>query len=221
MYYHYSSKFIVLFIGFENKQQQQLESLVKQHAAYLNVNGVNIEGNMNDGAVVCFVNYTEEAFKEAISIKGARIVCSGKFQNFEQILNLIQQGVYGCISSTALFSDIIPALEAALQIKVYISPSFNTVIHEYFQNNTKKSCRHCLFTEQEHILVQHLTAGALYKEIAAELNISENTVRSHVRNIYSKLKVHSKTELAQKILRGNLITTLTCFIPDFIACLCY
>jgi DNA-binding NarL/FixJ family response regulator len=218
---NYTSGFKVSFLGFEKMQQAQLDDLVSQHVAYLDGIEIKKEHGFDEVVDIYVINYCEGAEAVLPLEKDGRIICAGKFHNFENILSLVHKGYFGCISCTAIFSEVIPAIAATLQKKVYISPAFNSVIHGYFQKNVVKTASGCLFTEQEHKLVQHLTAGALYKEIAHELKISENTVRSHVRNIYSKLKVHSKTELAQKILKGNLITTLTCFLPDFIACLCY
>ncbi len=221
MFNNCTSNFNVSFLGFDNMHLVQFESLLKQHAAYLNDVEINRDKSLNETVHVIFINDCEKEKIELPAVNDGRIICAGKFNDFGQILKMVHQGYYGCISCTAIYSEIIPALVSALQKKVYVSSGFNSIIHSYFQNNTANTGRHCLFTEQEHILVQHLTAGALYKEIASELKISENTVRSHVRNIYSKLKVHSKTELAQKILKGNLMATFTYFLPDFIACLCY
>ena len=50
-----------------------------------------------------------------------------------------------------------------------------------------------------------LNEGQQYKEVAASLDISINTVRSYVRSIYEKLHVHSKSEAVSKALRSGLI----------------
>jgi len=52
----------------------------------------------------------------------------------------------------------------------------------------------------EQSVLQRLARGLLYKEVAAELNISLSTVRTHVWHIYRKLQVHNRTEA---ILKGT------------------
>lgn len=47
---------------------------------------------------------------------------------------------------------------------------------------------------REHEILNHLSKGYRYKEIASQLNISTETVRTHLRRIYEKLQVHSRTE---------------------------
>lgn len=55
-------------------------------------------------------------------------------------------------------------------------------------------------TERERELLAALAKGYAYKEIAERLHISFDTVRSHIRSIYEKLHVHSRTEATLKFL---------------------
>ncbi len=50
-----------------------------------------------------------------------------------------------------------------------------------------------------------MTAGRRNKEIAADLGISENTVKYHLRNILEKLHAESRTEVAAHALREGLV----------------
>jgi DNA-binding CsgD family transcriptional regulator len=50
-----------------------------------------------------------------------------------------------------------------------------------------------------------LVDGHNYKTVAAELGISINTVSFHMRRIYEKLQVHSKSETVSKALRQRLV----------------
>lgn len=53
-------------------------------------------------------------------------------------------------------------------------------------------------TEREAEILAHLARGYHDKEIAGELFVSVETVRTHIRNIYKKLHVHTRTEAARK-----------------------
>jgi DNA-binding NarL/FixJ family response regulator len=59
------------------------------------------------------------------------------------------------------------------------------------------------FTESEYKVMHLLIKGMTYKTIAGKLNVTENTVKSHVKNIYSKAGVSSKTELANLMLASS------------------
>ncbi len=57
-------------------------------------------------------------------------------------------------------------------------------------------------TERESEIAALLLKGRTYKMIADELCLSENTVKTHIKNIYSKFNIQSKTELI-KLLTGK------------------
>ncbi len=56
-----------------------------------------------------------------------------------------------------------------------------------------------MLTGREQEVLHHLAQGLLYKEIGAALGISTETVRTHVRNIYEKLQVRTRTEALRKV----------------------
>ena len=60
-------------------------------------------------------------------------------------------------------------------------------------------------TEKEKQVLQALVDGSSYKMIALQLGISLDTVRFHIRNIYTKLHVNSATEAVALALRNRLV----------------
>ncbi len=72
--------------------------------------------------------------------------------------------------------------------KVIEAFSIKEKTNEYFQDLSKR--------EQE--MLEHLSRGYRYKEIADKLFISLDTVRTHVRNIYEKLQVNCRAEALKK-----------------------
>lgn len=60
-------------------------------------------------------------------------------------------------------------------------------------------------TNQEKKVLQHLVDGKSYKLIAAELFVAMDTIKTHVRNIYAKLHVHSNTEAVSKAIRDKIV----------------
>jgi DNA-binding CsgD family transcriptional regulator len=58
-------------------------------------------------------------------------------------------------------------------------------------------------TARENEVLQHILSGESNKEISASLNITENTVKTHARNIFSKYDVSSRTELISTLLKNQ------------------
>ena len=63
----------------------------------------------------------------------------------------------------------------------------------------------CHLTPQETELLRLLVNGHHYKTAADKMGISRHTVSFHLRNIYTKLEVHSKTEAVARALRDRLV----------------
>ena len=60
-------------------------------------------------------------------------------------------------------------------------------------------------TRRERSILELMTEGKLKKEIADSLSLSYHTVDTHLRNIYSKLHVHSRTSAVVKALKEKLV----------------
>ena len=56
-----------------------------------------------------------------------------------------------------------------------------------------------LLTEREREILQLLSTGLTYEKIAGRLDVSHETVKMHLKNIYRKLKVQNKIEALQKV----------------------
>jgi len=60
-------------------------------------------------------------------------------------------------------------------------------------------------SEREKEVLQHLVNGYSYKMIAAEMFIAIDTVRSHIKKIYEKLHVNSKSEAVAKAFKDKIV----------------
>lgn len=60
-------------------------------------------------------------------------------------------------------------------------------------------------TDREQEVLRCLVQGMSYKRTAQELDISLDTVRSHIRSVYSKLQVHSVAEAVSRALREGIV----------------
>lgn len=64
---------------------------------------------------------------------------------------------------------------------------------------------HIHLTPREREVVDQLAEGYSYAQIATLLNISENTLKTHIKRIYSKLKVHNRTQAVLEAQKHNLL----------------
>lgn len=71
--------------------------------------------------------------------------------------------------------------------------------------NSSEDTEEIKLTNRESDILEHLSKGLNYNEIAGNLIISPSTVRKHIENIYKKLQVHNKLEAVSKARKHNLI----------------
>jgi DNA-binding CsgD family transcriptional regulator len=60
-------------------------------------------------------------------------------------------------------------------------------------------------TPHEIRIIGMLAGGDSYQEVGDRLGVTVNTVRNHIRSIYDKLQVHTKSEAVSKALRARII----------------
>jgi DNA-binding NarL/FixJ family response regulator len=99
-------------------------------------------------------------------------------------------------------------LEALAQVHrggAVMSPGISRKVLTMFQRIAPpRGVDHDL-TEREVDVLRQLSDGLAYKQIAAALKVSIDTVRYHLRNIYGKLHVHSKSEAVIAALRRGIV----------------
>ena len=94
-------------------------------------------------------------------------------------------------------------LDAIRDVHTGGSPMSNQIarrVVQVFQRPLRTEDPVARLSTREHEILDHLALGLLYKEIAARLGISLDTVRTHVRNIYDKLHVRTRTEAVLMML---------------------
>jgi DNA-binding NarL/FixJ family response regulator len=70
-----------------------------------------------------------------------------------------------------------------------------------FQKNNRQNEEADILTKKEREILDLLSKGFLYKEIAERTIISINTVKQHIHNIYEKLHVQNRTEAINKVYK--------------------
>jgi DNA-binding NarL/FixJ family response regulator len=86
-----------------------------------------------------------------------------------------------------------------------MSPEVARRVIELFRQVRPPGRTEYQITPHEARVLKLLSAGHNYETAASELGISVNTVRFHVKSIYEKLQVHSKSEAVAKALRSGII----------------
>ena len=108
------------------------------------------------------------------------------------IFQAIKAGAIGYLDKQSTTIDYKKVFDSILSGGAYLTPTIAFKIVNYFK--VSKFEKNSL-TERENDVAIKLVDGKTYSEIGDELDISINTVRMHIKNIYSKLQIKSKYQL--------------------------
>ncbi|MBA4182720.1 MAG: response regulator transcription factor [Acidobacteria bacterium] len=123
----------------------------------------------------------------------------------DKIFQALCAGANGYLLKNTPAAKIIEALKEVLDGGAPMSPNVARRVVQLFRTFSPPETAEYHLTEQEKQILKLLVDGHHYKTAAYELGISTSTVSFHLKNIYTKLQVHSKTEAVAKALRERLV----------------
>ena len=124
-------------------------------------------------------------------------------ENPEVIFSSIQKGAVAYLSKKSSLESIATALETVCRGESFMSPYIARIVFNFIQSKPRKAELPHDLTPRQLEIVQGLKEGLSYKMIADRLDITIETVRDHIKNIYRRLQVNSRAEAVRKYLEEN------------------
>ncbi|MBI3191043.1 MAG: response regulator transcription factor, partial [Pedosphaera parvula] len=122
------------------------------------------------------------------------------YEDSDQIFNSLTAGASGYLLKRTPPAKILDAIKEVRNGASPMSGKIARIVVQYFHKVTAAAPDKEKLSKREEEILELLAKGYRYKEIADSLSISFDTVRSHLRNIYEKLHVSSRTEAVVKYL---------------------
>ena len=120
-------------------------------------------------------------------------------ENDEEVFGALKAGASGYLVKSSSPTEIIEGIKELYDGGAPMSANIARKVVSHFQKDIDhKSPYEHLLTRREKEVLELLSRGKFYKEIAADLFISMETVKSHCHNIYEKLHVSTRTEALNK-----------------------
>src|SRR5262249_53056474 len=123
----------------------------------------------------------------------------------ERIFEALCAGACGYLLKKTAPARLLESLKEAVDGGSPMSPEIARRVVTLFRQFRPPDKADYQMTPHETRLLKLLIDGHNYKTAALELGVSVNTVSFHMRHIYEKLQVHSKSEAVSKALRDHLI----------------
>jgi len=119
------------------------------------------------------------------------------YEEDDKIFDALKAGASGYILKKTQPLKLLEAIKELHEGGAPMSSQIARKVVANFQTKRDKGLEDLSPRERE--ILEHLAKGLLYKEISAELNISQETVRKHVYNVYEKLHVSNRVEAINKL----------------------
>jgi DNA-binding NarL/FixJ family response regulator len=133
-----------------------------------------------------------------------KILMQTVFDDEDKVFASLCAGASGYILKNATPERMLKAIRDVAEGGVFFTPSIATKVMNNFQEHQLQP-EFVQLTEREKEVLFHLVDGLQYKAIAEKIHLSYEAVHSHVKKIYEKLHVNSKSEAVVKAIRNKLV----------------
>jgi DNA-binding NarL/FixJ family response regulator len=125
------------------------------------------------------------------------------YDNNDRIFDALAAGASGYLLKRDAPAKLLECLDDLLSGGSPMSSAIARKVVQHFQKSPPAKNEDHNLTPREKQILELLVKGGLYKEIAWDLGIGVETVRTHLHNIYAKLHVRTRTEAVVKYLGGK------------------
>jgi DNA-binding NarL/FixJ family response regulator len=131
---------------------------------------------------------------------GTQVIMLTVYQNTEHIFNALAAGATGYLLKQTPPAELLAAIREVHGGGSPMSSHIARKIVQSFQQSASASAEAQSLSPREAEVLDLLAKGFLYKEIADSMKVTYATVHTHIRHIYEKLHVRSRTEAVAKHL---------------------
>jgi DNA-binding NarL/FixJ family response regulator len=134
-------------------------------------------------------------------IPAAQILMLTVYEDSDKIFNSLLAGASGYLLKRTPQTEILDAIADVHRGNSPMTGHIARKVVQYFNQRGGGVSEVEKLSAREREVLDHLSRGISYKEIAAVLSVSIDTIRVHIKGIYGKLHVHSRGEAVAKYFR--------------------
>lgn len=136
----------------------------------------------------------------------AKVLMLTSFDEDEYVARALQSGAHGYLLKNASDEMLASAVRAVHRGERVLSPPvMERVVQQFTESRQERALREAGLTAEERRILQLLAAGASNPKIAAQLYISETTVKRKLQEVFEKLGVSTRAEAAAVAVRRGLV----------------
>jgi DNA-binding NarL/FixJ family response regulator len=136
---------------------------------------------------------------------GIPVIMLTVFDDNTRVLDAICAGASGYLLKKDTFKKLFDSIEEVLGGGAPLSVNIARLVIRHLASQNSRPSKDTALTSREKDILNLLADGNNNKMAGNELGISPETVKTHIKNIYTKLQVHTQAEAVAKALRDKLI----------------
>jgi DNA-binding NarL/FixJ family response regulator len=136
----------------------------------------------------------------------SRILILSGIQADSRVLATVEAGVDGYIVKDATTAELAAAIRHVAAGEAYFHPSVTQALIRYHRPSGIPATASSILTARELAVLQSMATSATNRDIADQLYVSEETIRTHVKNILRKLGQTNRTQAVLEGVRRGLIS---------------
>ena len=150
-----------------------------------------------------------EKFSDSIDTIATRVVVLTAAEDDRDVVSAMRLGARGVVLKQSATELLVKSIHCVHAGEIWLDNRMTGEIVKAFANSNKSESKRgkSLLSDREKQIVQHVAQGFRNKEIAEKLFISEQTVKNHLHNIFDKLGISDRLELALYAIHHRLIKT--------------
>lgn len=129
---------------------------------------------------------------------GTQFMMFTVYENDEKVFEALKAGASGYLLKNTGLLQMVESLKELYEGGSPMSANIARKLVNLFRDPAKETISIDVLSARENEILQLLSKGLLYKEIADQLQITTGTVRQHIHKIYEKLHVQNRTEAINK-----------------------
>lgn len=137
--------------------------------------------------------------------KDIKIIMLTVFDDNKSVINAICAGASGYLLKKNCLNKLFDAIHEVLEGGAPMSAAIARMVLEFVATGSPVPAEQYHLTEREKTVLSYLVKGYSYKMIAHSMDISIETIKTHIRNIYEKLQVHNQSEAVAKAIKNRIV----------------
>lgn len=139
------------------------------------------------------INGIEGTKRIKSALPQVKVIIVTVFENSKTVFDALCAGAIGYLTKNVASTKLIKAIDETISGGAPMSMNIAKMVVQSFQKSPNS-----ILTSRETEVLTMLSKGNSYKSVAIQLEISPNTTKYHVKNIYDKLQVHNREDAIKK-----------------------